>query len=126
MSSPAPERTHMIHWIRFFLVAVHEASQKGKNTFHEILALRSEVEHQVVELGVRAPNGRRLLSYLYTRPIVTANEAAEHLNVSHQTASALLRDFERLQILRELTGHSRNRKFVFSCVFRPSELPQFW
>ncbi|MCI0660306.1 MAG: Fic family protein [Acidobacteria bacterium] len=105
---------NLIHWIKFFLVAVFETSLKGKDTFLEIFALRSEVEQKIVELGARAPNSRRLLSYLYTRPIVTANEAAGHLNVSHQTANALLRDFERLQILREFTGYTRNRKFVFS------------
>ncbi|MBO0719792.1 MAG: Fic family protein [Blastocatellia bacterium] len=89
----------MVHWVKFFLVAVSETSRKGKNVFQSILALRSEVEQKILELKGRAPNAMRLLAFLYTKPIVTPGEVAENLKVSHPTANGLVNEFERLQIL---------------------------
>lgn len=102
------------HWVKFFLVAVHETAQKGRHTFQQILALRSGVESKLFELGRKAQSGRKLLNVLYQKPIVTANEVAEKLAVSHQTASALIRDLVGLGILTEITGHQRNRLFEFA------------
>ena len=44
-------------WVRFFLVAVLETAQKGKQTFQEILALRSKLEPKMFQLGRRGSNG---------------------------------------------------------------------
>jgi len=105
---------NLIHWIKFFLVAIHETSEKGKETFQSIMKIRSEVEKQILGLGKKAPNARKLLTHLYCNPIVGVNEVANHLDITHQTASALIRDFQRLEILRERTGYQRNREFIFA------------
>ena len=104
-------------WVRFFLVAVLETAQKGRRTFEAILALRSEVESKMLELGTRASRGRKLLGVLYSRPFVSANDIADALGVAHQTASALVADFVRLDILKEVTGQRRNRVFLFERYF---------
>jgi Fic family protein len=44
---------------------------------------------------------------------VTVNDIAVYLQVSHQTANHLIKDFERLDILKEKTGYQRNRLFEF-------------
>jgi len=72
------------------------------------------VESKLFELGRKAQSGRKLLNVLYQKPIITANEVAEKLAVSHQTASALIRDLMGLGILTEITGHQRNRLFEFA------------
>lgn len=104
----------LVHWIKFFLKAVHETALKGQQTFKDILALRNEVEQTLLSLGSRAKNGAALLNHLYRKPLVSVNEAAGLLDVTHQTANALVKDFERLGILEELTGYRRNRLFFFS------------
>lgn len=106
------ESHHLAPWLKFFLVAVIETAKNGKHTFQSILALRSEFEKHILELGKRATQAHSLLNFLYGKPVVTANEVAYHLNVSHQTANALIRGFERLGILIETTGYRRNRLFV--------------
>ena len=54
-----------------------------------------------------------LLTFLYGKPVVTVNDVATHLQVAHQTANHLIKDFEKLNILKETTGYQRNRLFVF-------------
>lgn len=108
----------LLHWLRFFLTAVAETATSSKNTFMEIMALRQSVEHQILALGGRAENAKRLLLYLYQRPMLSVNEAAEHLGVTHQSANILIRKLEELGVLVETTGYGRNRLFLFERYFR--------
>lgn len=102
------------HWVKFFLSAVIETAGKGKKTFEGILALRQEMDALAFAYGKRAENVQTLLKHLYRRPAVTATQASEILQVSHQTASALLRKMVEDQMLIEITGYQRNRIFFFS------------
>lgn len=104
----------MIHWIKFFLSAVIETADKGKKTFEAILALRREIDQLVLTYGKRAEKVQLLLLHLYRRPAITAIQASEMLDVSHQTASALLKKMTDDGILQEVTGYQRNRLFVFT------------
>jgi Fic family protein len=108
----------LLHWLRFFLTAVAETATSSKNTFMEIMALRQGVEHQILALGGRAENAKRLLLYLYQRPMLSVNEAAEHLGVTHQSANILIRKLEELGVLVETTGYGCNRLFLFERYFR--------
>ena len=103
----------LIHWIRFFLQGVTETAIKGRNVFQQILALRTEAEHKILSLGKRAPNARQALNLLYRKPILSASDLEQGLGISHPTANALLRDFIRLGLLREVTGAARHRLYVF-------------
>ncbi len=106
------------HWIRFFLVAILETAKIGKQTFQNVLALRSEVEHAILTLGRKAENAKTLLNHLYRKPFISPNEVADLLRLTHQTASKLIQDFERLDILTETTGYQRNRVFYFERYFK--------
>jgi len=103
----------MIHWVRFFLQGVTETATKGRNVFKEILSLRTDAEHKLLTLGKRAPNARQALNLLYRRPMLSAAILESSLGISHPTANALLRDFIRLGLLREVTGAARHRLYVF-------------
>jgi len=107
------ESNDLAHWVRFFLTAVLETARQGKATFEAVLALRREVEASTLSLGKRAENARMLLEHLYRRPVVTPNEAAELLGVTHQTASALIRDFEALDILEKDVKIEKSQSYVF-------------
>jgi Fic family protein len=109
----------MGHWLRFFLVAVRETAREGRDTFEQILALRRRVEAQVVTLGQKAGNARRLLARLYRQPYVqSAANVAEYLEVTPKTARSLIQDVEDLGILKEITGQQRNRRYVFAEYLR--------
>ena len=100
-------------WIKFFLVGIAETAQKGKATFEEIIALRNKFEAEILTLGKRAKTGQQLLKMLYSQPIVTAKITGQLLNIPHPAANQLLKDFQKIGILKEITGFKRNRLFVF-------------
>ena len=95
-------------------MAVYETAEKGKATFQAIMKLRSEAERKILGLGKKAPNAQKLLNDLYRDPIVGVNDVAQFLDVTHQTASALIRDFQNLNILYERTGYQRNKEYIFA------------
>ncbi len=104
---------NLIHWVKFFLIAVIETAEKGKTTFQEILKLRNQVDGKVVALGRKAENARNLLMYLYKKPIVNATVVAKNLGLSSRATNELLKDMENMGLLKEMTGYKRNRVFAF-------------
>ncbi len=107
----------LLHWLKFFLTAVVETAANSKDTFMSIMSLRQDVEHQILGLGRRAENAKNLLMYLYQRPMISVNEAADALKSSHQVANALIKQLEEMGILKEATGYGRNRIYVFERYF---------
>ena len=103
----------LIHWVRFFLQGVAETATKGREVFGQVLSLRTGVEAQVLSLGKRAPTARAALNLLYRKPVINAAELRLALDISQPTANALLNDFARLGVLREVTGAGRNKIYAF-------------
>lgn len=107
-------KNQMIQWLKFFLVSVMETAQNSIDTFNAIISLRQDVEDKkIIQLGKRVPFAMELIKYLYSKPIVDANEIAAALEINVSTAHRLVQDFEKLGILKEQTGYKRNRIFVF-------------
>jgi len=106
------------HWIKFFLTGVAETAANSKQTFEKIVALRQVCEESILQLGKRAPKGQALLRHLYSNPVMSANRVAASLEITHQSASSLIRAFEEMEILRETTGQKKDRLFVFSEYLR--------
>ena len=103
----------LVHWVRFFLQGVAETATKGREAFRQVLLLRTEAEQKVMGLGKRTPNGQQALLLLYKKPVITAQDLEQILNISQPTANALLRDLMKLGILHEVTGAARNRVYAF-------------
>jgi Fic family protein len=102
------------HWLKFFLTGVAETAAGSKQIFEGIVALRQRCEEQVLQLGKRVTKGQTLLRELYSQPVMSANDIATKLGITHQSASSLIRSFEEMGILREITGRKKDRLFVFS------------
>lgn len=101
------------HWARFFLQAVADTAENGKVTFENILKLHRNTENELVRLGRRAENARKLMMRLYQSPVITVREVEEFLDVKYYTANALINSLTEMNILEEMTGFSRNRIFAF-------------
>jgi len=107
-------KNNLKQWITFFLVGITETAQNSIETFNAIIKLRHTIEEkQIIQLGKRVPLAKQFITYLYSKPIIDAAEAAKVLNVNISTAHRLIQDFEKLKILKEQTGYKRNRVFVF-------------
>ena len=53
---PILRSNDLAHWIKMFLVAVSATSEKGKETFQQILRLKTEAESKIMCMGRRANN----------------------------------------------------------------------
>lgn len=100
-------------WIKFFLVGVAETARNSKATFEKIIVLRNRCESAIITLGRRAKMGQKLLKCLYSEPIMSAKLIGQRLNLTHPSVNQLLKDFQKIGILKEITGFKRNRLFVF-------------
>jgi Fic family protein len=109
---------NMIRWIKFFLTAIIQTAEKGKQTFRKILILREQTDGKVITLGRKAGNARKLILSLYQKPVLTGSAIAKILNVTPRATNALINDLERLDILKEQTGFKRNRIYAFEEYLR--------
>jgi len=107
------ESSDIGHWIRFFLKAVVDTAEKSKITFESILKLHREIENDLVTLGTRAENARKLMMHLYNEPVVTVKDVESTLNLKYTPANSLVNSLVEMGILEETTGFSRNRIFIF-------------
>jgi Fic family protein len=112
-------------WLAFFLKGVHEVSQQATETARRILMLR-ETHRRIItdHLGRTAGNGQRVLEYLYQHPIVTVQEIQKLIGVTYPAANNLVNRLTQKDILQEMTGHARNRLFIYQDyigLFRENE-----
>ncbi len=110
---------NLIQWIKFFLVAVIETSDKGIYTFREILKLKENIEGvKLLSLGKRINNAKKLINFLYRKPFINVRDVENLLKVTTKPANAIIQEFEKLEILKEVTGYKRNRLFLFKEYYR--------
>jgi Fic family protein len=104
-------------WIVFFLNAIEHSADEAINKAKGLWALRNDYVKKVSapRLSALLP---RLVEELFFRPIITINHAMGVLGVSHAQAASHIRKLERLEILVETTGGSRNLKFLAQEVVR--------
>lgn len=100
------------HWLRFFLTGVIQTAQNSKKTFVEIGTLRDSYRERIKSLGKRKKLAKEFLLQLYSAPIVSPREAEQKLGVTAATTNRLISELEKLGILQEMTGYSRNRLYV--------------
>lgn len=110
--------SNIIQWIKFFLVGVIETSKGSIQVFKDIIALKNIIEtEKLPKLGSKIENAQKLIIYLYQLPIIDSKQVSELLEVSASTANRLIKELIKLEILSELTGYKRNRKFMFKEYF---------
>lgn len=101
-------------WMKFFLRGVAAVSEEAIDTSRQIFALREQHTALVNgSLGSSAASGLRLLDYLYEQPIVNVRVVEKRLQSSFVTANKLVEQFVKLNILKEITGGQRNRRYSY-------------
>lgn len=112
-------KSDLENWIQFFLTGVIETALNSIATFQNIIKLRNEIElNQLILLGRKQVDAKRLINELYKQPILEGTQIAELLGVHPSTANRLIEDFLKLGILEELTGYKRNRIYAFQAYIK--------
>ena len=98
-------------WLRFFLIGVSETATEATATAQAILDLRER--HRELVGQSAGVNGIRLHDLLFDRPLVNVNLVKDRLGVSFATANGLVKGFEEIGLLTEITGGRRSRVFSY-------------
>lgn len=110
---------NLLQWIKFFLVVVIETSDKGISTFKKILSLKENIEGvKLLSLGKRINNAKKLITFLYRKPLINVKDVEGILNVTTKPANAIIQEFVNLGVLKEVTGYKRNRLFLFEEYYK--------
>jgi Fic family protein len=107
------EKGDYMQWIFFFLKGVIESAQSALKTTQLILRLNEKYQRLLIRKKVASPNAIALLHLLLHKPHLSIHEAAEKLDVSFPTADSLIREFEDLNILKEITQQKRNKRYIY-------------
>lgn len=100
-------------WIHFFLKGVIWTSESALDTIKQVLALADTHKKRLIKEKTSSPLAIGLLDYLFVKPHVSTHEVAEHFQMSFQTAQTLINHFVEMEILREITGKKRDRRYSY-------------
>jgi Fic family protein len=102
-------------WLSFFLDGVAEVSLEAAATAKTILMLREDHRRRINDrLGRMAGDGNRVLDQLYERPIVSVEDVRGITKTTFQAANTLVGRMTEAEILKEMTGRARNRRFLYA------------
>lgn len=105
----------MLQWIKYFLVGVEQTASKAANTLSNVITLKEIIESEINStFGRRSNSALILLNSLFQNPIITIDKASKNCELSFKAANDLVKLMQEKQYLKELTGQSRNRIFVFN------------
>jgi Fic family protein len=108
-------RTHndLNQWFKFFLTGVIETAKNGVTTFDGILQLQKNLEIKLKSLKNRNADARKVIDYLYTKPVINVSQVEQLIKKSNVSSYKLISDLEELKILKEITGAQRGRLYIF-------------
>ncbi len=109
---------HWEQWIDFFARGVGEVAREAFLTAQKTIQLREA--HLTLLRGTDV----RALDVLFSNPIITVRKFAQILSITPTTANKWVARLESMQILEEVTGNKRNRRFLYRAyldLFRDSE-----
>lgn len=108
-------KNDILQWLKYFLVGVAETAENATQTLSNIMELKARIENKIAsDFGKKGMNANLLLQYLFIKPVIHVKQVQEHLSISYKAANQLVSDFVEADILKEVTGNSRNRVFSFT------------
>ena len=107
------ERGDYEQWIIFFLKGIIWTSESALQTIKKLLQLQEDHKKRLISKKLSTPYAISLLDYLFERPHLTINDVADHLKISYQGAKALVDQFVTTEILKEITGKRRDKRYSY-------------
>ena len=100
-------------WVKFFLKGVSETSEEAIGTAREIIVLKENIITKLHENSISSVYAIKLIDLLFDTPLVGVPYVTEKLNMSKQSANELVKRFEKINVLREITGKQRYKRYIF-------------
>ncbi len=116
------ERGDWMGWIRFFLAGVSLQSVDTIMRVQRLQKLQERYRKRFQEARASALL-LSLIDFIFESPVLTVSKARERLGVTFRSAQLNIDKLVQAGILKEVTGHTRNRVFVATEVLRTIEKP---
>lgn len=100
-------------WIKFLLKGVDEVSQEAGATAGQMIRLKQEMIERLYQNHFSSIYAVKLIDLLFAKPIIDVKTITDEFKISKESGNELVRRFEQLGILRELTGKQRYKKYLF-------------
>lgn len=101
-------------WIAFFLKGVVETADSGIETAKKILELQTRHRTILWEKRLSSPLAVGILEKLFFTPYISVKDIAKEFSISFQAASTLVSQLEDAEILREITGKKRDKRYIYA------------
>jgi len=100
-------------WMKFFLGGIRETSEEAAKTAREVIRLKEELITKLYDNSISSVYGIKLIDLLFQTPLISVKDISGKLKISKESANELVKKFERIGILKEITGKQRYRKYSF-------------
>ncbi len=106
-------------WLFFFLDGLAQVSVQAAETARKITELREMQRFRIMEnFGRVVGNGLKVFDYLFQHPLVSVEQVKTVTNTSFPAANELIKKFVESEILSEITGNKRHRRYQYSAYLR--------
>ncbi len=100
-------------WLQFFLKGVIETAHQAVAAAQSILKLFAEHRQKIASFGKASVSTLAVYQFLQKFPISNAKKVAQQCNISLPTTNKSLNHLLDLNIIKETTGKSRNKLYVY-------------
>jgi Fic family protein len=101
-------------WLDYFAEAVTVTAGQAVDTVQRLEAMARRDRERIQALGRAAGSALQVHHELLRRPLATSPELARRTGLTALTVNRALEKLRVLEIIRELTGHKRNRIFSYT------------
>ncbi|OFZ19172.1 MAG: hypothetical protein A2Z20_02295 [Bdellovibrionales bacterium RBG_16_40_8] len=111
-------------WLLFFLEGIRSVAEEAVDTAQRITKLREKHLESVSHFGRNAETALKLLNKLYNQPVVDAKAVGKMTGInSKANVNNLIEKFIAAEILFEITGKERNRRFLYKAYLNQFKEP---
>ncbi len=104
----------LMQWLRYFLTGLKDTAEEAVQVLKDVLALKNELETYITNhYGRKSDSALRLLNQLFKDPVTQVSDVAANCQISKKAANDLVQNFIQSGILKEVTGRSKGRVYVF-------------
>ena len=107
------EQDRWEEWLKFFLEGIKEVSEEAIILAKEIIILKEKLLKTLFLNKISSIYAVEFLNLLFIKPIITSTDIVKNLNTSKETANQLIKKFEKINIIREISGKKRYKKYIF-------------
>lgn len=108
------EKNDLLQWLKYFLTGIDQTARRASVTLNNVLKLKENIEKKIREkAGRRTDSAMKLLTHLFVSPFVKVKDVEKECSLTKKSANGLVNFMIELDILKEISGKTRNRLFIF-------------